>query len=154
LQITRHIHALKIPFTVKTPSGMVIERSVYVYLIYGKTVCLVDTGVAGSGKMIFDYIERSGRRPEEIFLMVLTHSHPDHIGGAQSIKEELKAELRRLKDNLCDLEDMHSFAFNKTTVHIGAEKAQNMQIEFEEECRMLNERIAEIEKELKEREAV
>ncbi len=65
--------------------------------------------------------------------------------------EELKAELERLKDNLCDLEEMHSFTFVKTSVHIGAEKAQNMQAEFEEECRMHNERIAEIERALKER---
>jgi len=68
--------------------------------------------------------------------------------------EELKEELKQVKDNLCDLEDMHSFTFGKTSVHIGSEKAQNMQIEFEEECRMLNERIAGIEKELKEREAI
>lgn len=65
--------------------------------------------------------------------------------------EELKAELERLKDNLCDIEDMHLFTFAKTSAHIGSEKAQNMQIEFEEECEMLNERIAEIEKELKSR---
>ena len=65
--------------------------------------------------------------------------------------EELKAELERLRENLCDLEDMHSFSFNKTTVHIGAEKAQNMQTEFEDECREYNERIAAIEKELKAR---
>ncbi len=65
--------------------------------------------------------------------------------------EELKAELKRLKDNLCDLEEMHSFTFVKTSVHIGAEKAQNMQAEFEEECRMHNERITEIERALKER---
>jgi len=65
--------------------------------------------------------------------------------------EELKAELKRLKDSLCDLEEMHSFTFVKTSVHIGAEKAQNMQAEFEEECRMHNERIAEIERALKER---
>ena len=63
--------------------------------------------------------------------------------------EELKAELKRLKDNFCDLEDMHAFTFGKTSVHMGSEKAQNMQIEFEEECRLLNEQIAEIEKELK-----
>ena len=68
--------------------------------------------------------------------------------------EELKAELERLKDNLCDLEDMHSFSFQKTTVHIGAEKAQNMQAEFEEECRVYNEQIAAIEKELKARGAL
>ena len=65
--------------------------------------------------------------------------------------EELRAELKRLRDNLCDLEDMHSFSFGKTSVHIGAEKAQNMQIEFEEECRKYNVQIAEIEKVLKER---
>ncbi|MBI5741978.1 MAG: hypothetical protein HZA16_14835 [Nitrospirae bacterium] len=67
--------------------------------------------------------------------------------------EELKAELQRLKDDLCDIEDMHSFTFNKTTVHIEIDRALSMQSEFEEECRMLNGRIAEIEKELKAREA-
>ena len=65
--------------------------------------------------------------------------------------EELGTELQRLKDNLCDFEDMHSFTFQKTTVHIGAEMAQNMQSEFEEECRKYREQIGEIEKELKAR---
>jgi hypothetical protein len=65
--------------------------------------------------------------------------------------DELKAELKRLKDNLCDLEDMHAFTFGKTSVHIGAEKAQNMTAEYEEECKLHNEQIAEIEKALKAR---
>jgi hypothetical protein len=65
--------------------------------------------------------------------------------------DELKAELKRLQDNLCDMEEMHAFTFGKTSVHIGAEKAQNMQAEFEEECRMHNERIAKIEETLKKR---
>jgi len=63
--------------------------------------------------------------------------------------EELTAELKRLKDSLCDIEDMHAFTFGKTTVHIGAEKAQNMAAEYEEECRMHNERIAAVEQLLK-----
>ncbi len=63
--------------------------------------------------------------------------------------EELRAELKRLKDNLCDLEDMHSFTFGKTTVHIGAEQAQNMTAEFEEECRLFNQQIAAVEAALK-----
>jgi hypothetical protein len=65
--------------------------------------------------------------------------------------EELKTELERLRGSLCDLEDMHSFTFQKTTVHIGAEMAHNMQTEFEEECRKYQERISAIEKELKDR---
>jgi len=68
--------------------------------------------------------------------------------------DELKAELKRLKENLCDLEDMHAFTFGKTSVHIGAEKAQNMTAEYEEECRMYNEQIAAVEKALKEKGAV
>jgi hypothetical protein len=63
--------------------------------------------------------------------------------------DELWAELKRLKENICDLEDMHSFTFGRTSTHIGAEKAQNMQREFEEECKEHNEKIAAIEKLLK-----
>jgi hypothetical protein len=72
-----------------------------------------------------------GKRPEEMSVV------------------ELKAEHKRLKDSLCDIEDMHSFTFGRTSVHIGAEKAQNMTSEYEEECKLHNEQIAAIEKLLK-----
>jgi hypothetical protein len=65
--------------------------------------------------------------------------------------DELTAELKRLKDNLCDAEDLHAFTFGKTSVHIGAEKAQNLTAEYEEECRLLNERIEAIERLLRTR---
>ncbi len=69
---------------------------------------------------------------------------------AEMSVEELKAELARTKDNLADFEDLHMFTFGKTTsLHMSAEKAQNMQLEFEEECRQYNSRIAELEKELR-----
>jgi hypothetical protein len=64
-------------------------------------------------------------------------------------KDQLGVELKRLKDNLCDIEDLHAFTFGKTSVHIGAEQAQNMTSEYEEECRQFNEQIAAIEKALK-----
>ncbi len=67
---------------------------------------------------------------------------------ADMTTDELRAELKRLKDNLCDLEDVHAFTFGKTSVHIGAEQAQNMAVEYEEECRRYNERIAAIERAL------
>jgi ribosomal protein L29 len=62
--------------------------------------------------------------------------------------DELQAELARLKESLCDIEEMHAYS-GKTQVHIGGETARSMQEEFEEECRELNSKIAEIEKELK-----
>ena len=63
--------------------------------------------------------------------------------------DELTTELKRLKDSLCDIEDLHTFTFVKTSVHIGAEKAQNMTAEYEEDCKLHNEQIAAVEKALK-----
>ncbi len=63
--------------------------------------------------------------------------------------DELKAELKRLKDSLCDIEDLHAFTFGKTSVHIGAEKAQNMAAEYEDDCKRYNDQIAAVEKVLK-----
>ena len=38
--------------------------------------------------MIFDYLDNIGLKPDDISLLILTHSHPDHIGSAKSIKEK------------------------------------------------------------------
>jgi ribosomal protein L29 len=65
--------------------------------------------------------------------------------------QELRSELKRLKEDLCDIEDTHAFTFGKTSVHIGAEQAQNMQLEYEDECRTITEKIARIEALLLER---
>ncbi len=86
MQITDHIHALKIPFQITDPSGQKIPRFVYAFLIYGEEICLIDSGVAGSEKIILDYLKRTGRSPEEISRLILTHAHPDHIGAANAIK--------------------------------------------------------------------
>ncbi len=93
MQIDKSIHALKIPFQITEPSGRKIERFVYVYLIYGKNICLIDSGVASGDEAIFDYLKKTGRSPEEISLLILTHSHPDHIGAAQAIKEASGCEV-------------------------------------------------------------
>lgn len=87
MQITKSVHAIKIPFQVKTDLGT-LERFVYSYLIIGKQICLIDSGVVSSEDVIIDYMEKIGLKPENISLMILTHSHPDHIGSAKSIKEK------------------------------------------------------------------
>ena len=86
MKITDHIHALRMPFHVEDLSGNRIPRFVYVYIICGKQICLIDSGTKSSEKEIFGYLERLGRRPEEISLLILTHSHPDHIGAAQAVQ--------------------------------------------------------------------
>lgn len=86
IQLTKHIHAIKIPFQIKTKMGTV-DRFVYVYLIYDEEIYLIDSGVASSERAVFDYIKQTGRAPEEISWVILTHSHPDHIGAVKTIKQ-------------------------------------------------------------------
>ncbi len=77
---------MKIPFEITDPSGGKVPRFVYVYLIYDQKICLIDSGVASSEKVILDYLKSAGRKPAEISQLILTHSHPDHIGAARAIK--------------------------------------------------------------------
>ena len=88
MQITDHVHALRIPFQVHLPTGITLERFVCTFMILGERISLVDSGVAASETFIFEYLRKAGRKPEEIDLLVLTHSHPDHIGAAKAIREK------------------------------------------------------------------
>jgi hydroxyacylglutathione hydrolase len=88
MNITNRVHAIEIPFEITVPEGTRIMRSVYVYLIVGKRLYLIDSGVKGSEKRIKDYIESIGRRYDEIEMVFLTHSHPDHIGAVAQIRED------------------------------------------------------------------
>ena len=93
MQITPAIHALMHPFQVPVAPGINLDRFVYSYLIAGETITLIDTGVAGCEKTIFEYIRSIGRDPREISLIVLTHSHPDHIGSARAIREATRCSV-------------------------------------------------------------
>lgn len=86
MQVTERIHALKIPFKVPVSPGMALDRFAFVYLVFGDKIHLIDSGVAGALSTIWDYIKEQGREPEEVSSLILTHSHPDHIGSARSIK--------------------------------------------------------------------
>ena len=81
MQITEHVHAIKILFPAST-------RFVYAYLVYGKQVFIVDSGIAPAKEMLFDYLRKTGRHPREVRWLLQTHSHGDHIG--------LSAEIRRI----------------------------------------------------------
>jgi hydroxyacylglutathione hydrolase len=87
MKITEHIHALKIPFEITDPSGLSVPRFVYIYLIYGEKIYLIDSGVASSERIIVDYLKKTNQTPEEISILILTHAHPDHMGAAQAVKE-------------------------------------------------------------------
>jgi hydroxyacylglutathione hydrolase len=88
LQVTERIHAINIPFKVPISLERSIDRFAFAYLIFGKKIHLIDSGVAGSESTIYDYIKEQGRDPKEVSSLILTHSHPDHIGAAKNIKNQ------------------------------------------------------------------
>jgi hydroxyacylglutathione hydrolase len=87
MQVTPSIHAIRHTFRIPLGSGGALDRFVYSFLIYGDQITLIDTGVAGCEKDIFGHIRSTGRDPSEIALIILTHSHPDHIGAARAIQQ-------------------------------------------------------------------
>jgi len=64
MQVSPHVHALRIPFQIPIAPGVSLERFVYAYLIYGKEICLIDTGVATAADLILGYLRETGRSPE------------------------------------------------------------------------------------------
>jgi len=81
MQITPHIHVLR------TPLGPTPDRFVNVYIVYGDGITLIDTGFNASEKQVTAYLRSTGHDPSEIQLIILTHSHPDHIGSAKVIRD-------------------------------------------------------------------
>lgn len=106
MHIARNIHGIKVPFHIMDTSGMKVSRFVYVYMIYGKKITLIDSGVAQSGAMILDYLKITGRRPDEISALILTHSHPDHIGGARAIKRASRCTVAAHVSEIPWIEDV------------------------------------------------
>ncbi|MBN1763482.1 MAG: MBL fold metallo-hydrolase [Methanomicrobia archaeon] len=107
MQVTEHIHAIKIPFQVRSFSGIPVDRFVYAYLIYSvEQICLIDCGVAGSERVLFDYVRSTGRMPEDIAMIVQTHAHPDHIGATRALKEAKGCIVAAHPDDMAWIEDV------------------------------------------------
>lgn len=89
MQINARSHRIRVNFNVDKG----IDRFVYLYLIISKGIHIIDTGVAGSEKIIMDHLKSIDRKIEDVKSVMLTHSHPDHIGSACKIKNISKCTV-------------------------------------------------------------
>jgi glyoxylase-like metal-dependent hydrolase (beta-lactamase superfamily II) len=93
MKLTDKIHLLQIDFEVAITPEKKIARFVNVIIIFGDNITLIDTGVKGSEEQIFAYIKQCNRNISDIKTIILSHSHPDHIGSANRIKDLTKCEV-------------------------------------------------------------
>ena len=63
------------------------------FLIVEDEVTLIDAGHRGSIVMLRRYLARLGREVTDITRIVLTHGHPDHIGGVHEIARASGAQV-------------------------------------------------------------
>lgn len=87
MKLTEKIHILKIDFEIELSPERKLPRFVNVVIIFGEKLILIDSGVKGSEKVIYDYIRKHNRDISDIGILIISHSHPDHIGSAAKIKE-------------------------------------------------------------------
>jgi len=83
-----------------------IERFVYLYIIMTRDIHIIDTGVAGTEKIIADYLKSVGRSISDVKSVLLTHSHPDHIGSAFAIKEFSNCTVYAPKEEVSWIENI------------------------------------------------
>ena len=81
-QLNDWITAIQTPFY----PGIVDEPFVTVFLLFGDSIILFDSGLPWTPPLVLQAIHAQGRRKEELRLVLHSHAHYDHIGGAALIR--------------------------------------------------------------------
>lgn len=62
---------------------------------------IVDTGLPGSAPRFLTALKREGLRPDDVKLIVVTHAHVDHAGGAARLRELTGAPILAHREDRC-----------------------------------------------------
>jgi len=65
------------------------------FLEDGRGLTIVDPGLPGpkSWRALVDRLKRAGYKPRNVHTVIVTHSHPDHFGGAGRMRDTYGAEV-------------------------------------------------------------
>lgn len=72
----------------------VLNTTTAVNVVFGEKIAVIDTGVPWTPReLLFPYLRRMGRNPEDIALIVNTHGHGDHVAGNREIRDISGAQI-------------------------------------------------------------
>ena len=63
------------------------------YILVGNRPVLVDTGMPGAAPKVGAALAREGFSPTDVSLILITHRHVDHIGGAAALQRATGAPV-------------------------------------------------------------
>jgi len=75
------------------PVDVALFGFLHAYLIVGERVVVVDSGYPSSPRRILAALRREAITPADVSLILLTHGHLDHIGGAAELRAALDAPV-------------------------------------------------------------
>ena len=79
------------------PLGM---GKVNCYLVKNhKGFFLIDTGLPSGERQLLDVLEKTGCKPGDLQLIILTHGDPDHIGNVTTLREKFKVKVAMHKED-------------------------------------------------------
>ncbi len=90
---TPKIHPLKIHFEIPVSPQFKLPRFVYLFIVGGEKLHLIDSGVVAAMSQITDFLYKINREISEVENIFLTHSHPDHIGAAPLIQQKSECKI-------------------------------------------------------------
>ena len=64
-----------------------------VFLLLDRRVTIIDAGLPGSAPRVLGVLRRLGRSPDDVEQILVTHYHPDHLGGVAGLLQHLPARV-------------------------------------------------------------
>ena len=69
------------------------------FIIVGRKTIIVDCGNPGDHEKILSKMDRLGIKKDDVSLILITHGHVDHYGGAHELKENIGCDLAVHKED-------------------------------------------------------
>jgi hydroxyacylglutathione hydrolase len=94
------------PATPEKPRVQMLDLGIAnAYVIYGRRPILFDSGTEDESKTLTKDLDRLGIKPGDLALIVLSHGHADHAGGAGIVRDRWHAPIAVGKS---DVEMLHN----------------------------------------------